>query len=859
MAIIKYIQDAEDVTLGILPDVFASEKEKQSDDYIKKTMDHLAVIGHAQIRGHLGSDGFVHNYNLVKGILRPEDFYMNSEPTTRSFVDTLLKNVELPEHVVHYSILNPPINTLMGEKSKRPDFSKVKAFDEDSKSEELEYRTELMTNYIMGKAREAILMQVSQSGQQVSDEDVQKMTLDKVHDELTTYTSMAERWANNILTLSKIEFNFRELSDEGFRDLLITSREYYHVFEDNTKTGFGVEVMNPANVWTLQSGGKHYTSDQSGREQGAFAAGTIDIMELSEIIQRFKLPKEEIDSLREYNQEFPHLNVRPSSFETSATGDGTIKYDTYSRLLAQDSMMSESEMKGQDALQSFLGDSPQVTSYHNKFVVVQSYHLTKKKIGLVTYIDDQGDEKTDFVDENYSPIPTQIGPIKWTWANQWMKGLKIGHQIYHLEPYKLLPYCPIIGVIHENKNVSRAKSFVDMLKNFQTIYNICVNQIFKLLEKEIGNFAVIPLGAIPIPKDGDAQDSLDIAEEEMRRSGRLIVNDDPSNPRAVQAIQGIRNIPLDRSNEISARWNLAIQMKREAWELVGITPARTGSTLATQTATSIQTEITQSYAQTEPYFVQHEHLINQVYQAIIDAAQYITIQDPESTISYISSEGEQAFMKINTDEIKMRDLKVFVTSRAEDEKMFEELRQLSQPMLQNGASIYDVTLLYSTNSIRQIKDIFKSLKEKQDQFQQQQQQMEQTKMQQEQGQAEMQIQAAAQEGDKQRQNDNYNKELDRLSKERIAIISATGYGKEPAEDTNGNGVPDVLEASKLGMEHSNALQDRSLKQQELSQKQRELLSKNDIEREKLKVERDNMANDLAIAKIQAKNRPSKKK
>ena len=41
-------------------------------------------------------------------------------------------------------------------------------------------------------------------------------------------------------------------------------------------------------------------------------------------------------------------------------------------------------------------------------------------------------------------------------------------------------------------------------------------------------------------------------------------------------------------------------------------------------------------------------------------------------------------------------------------------------------------------------------------------------------------------------HDDYQKELDRLSKEKIAIIQATGFGNVASEDTNSNEVPDVL-------------------------------------------------------------------
>lgn len=861
MPIIKHTEDGTDyMTQGQLPDQFVSEEKKRSKTYIKKTLDYLGTIAHSRVMQN--NNSFVHNYNLVKGILRPEDFYMKNDPIVGSFTETLMKGVDLPEHVQHYSILNAPLNIMLGEQSKRPDFVRVKAFDDDSKSEELSFRTDILKQYILQEARQKIMAQLAMQGEaeEVEEEQIEQLTFERVEQELTNYTSMAERWANRVLTLSKVEFNFKELSEEAFRDLLISGREYFHIFEDNTKMGYGVEVLNPREVWELKASKNKYTSDQSGRNQGAYAIGTLSIMELSEIIQRYNLPKEEIDHLRKYAEEWPHLSARPSNFDTRQSGQNTIKYDTYSPLLEEERIRQEAILRGQMDVEEFLSGSSthNINTYHNKFVVLQSYHIGKVKVGLVRYYDEDGVPQSMFVDESYEEIPNQIGEVEWTWANQWYKGLKIGHEVYHLEPFTLLDYCPIIGVVHDEKNVSEAKSFIDLLKNFQTIYNICVNQVFKLLEKEYGNILVRPLRQIALPKDGDAQDALEMAEEELRSRGILDVDDSPENARVANSQMQFRNIDLTRSNEIQTRWNLAVQMKYEAWELVGISRARQGSISATQTATGTQTEMTQSYAQTEPYFVQHEYVINQVYQALIDAAQYIAIQRPESTLSFATTEGEQAFLRINTEDLKMRDLKVFVTSRAEDQRMFEELRQLAQPMLQNGASIYDVTVLYTTNSVRQMKDIFKSLKEKQDAFQQQQMELQQGELQQQQQAIEMEVQAQMVENEKDRQHESIEKQLDRLSKERIAIISATGYGQTESEDLNQDSVPDVLEASRLGFEQSQATAERQNQLQERQQKQQELLMKNDIEREKLRNERLNMKNDLEIEKIRLKAAKAKK-
>ena len=85
---------------------------------------------------------------------------------------------------------------------------------------------------------------------------------------------------------------------------------------------------------------------------------------------------------------------------------------------------------------------------------------------------------------------------------------------------------------------------------------------------------------------------------------------------------------------------------------------------------------------------------------------------------------------MNGSDIKFRDLKVFLTNRPEDTQMFNEIRQLSQAVIQNGGTLYDVIELYSTNSIRQMKKTFKELKEKQEAMFQQEQQLKQQELEQ---------------------------------------------------------------------------------------------------------------------------------
>jgi hypothetical protein len=861
MSIIRYTKDAtiRYAYLNIFPDQFKTDAEKKDESWIKNTMDYFANKAYAEYIKN--RDTFVGNYDLIKGILRPEDFYQ--EPDIKSFTDILEKDMHLPKYVKHYSIMTTPVNELVGEMSKRPDTYRVKAFDDDSKAEELQYKTEILKDYILSNAKKRILDKAAQQGIEISDEELQAKTLEEVQEELIDYTSMAEKWSNHVLTCQKADFNMKEKSEDAFRDLMISNHEFYHLYEDNSKVGYNLEVANPKNVWYLSTPDLKYTSDPTGRAHGAYAAGTVQVMELSEIIESIPdLSKDEIDHLRSSLQDYGLINVRESNLgnPNAEPGIDSVMYDTYDPLVLQTRMLIESEMKdNSDGLRDFLGLTSNVSSFGYKYVVVRSYWIGKKKIGKVTYPDEFGTVQSMLVDENYisGTIPNQIS-LEWGWINEWMQGTKLGPDIYHVKPFKLLNYCPIIGTVHEIKN-TESKSLVDMMKPFQVIYNVCMNQLFELLGKEVGKVQLMSLRHIPIPKDGDAQDALDVWEMEARNRGVVFIDDSPENLKAPSSFNQFTALDLTRTQEIQSRYTLAQQMKIECWELVGMSKQRMGNVTASESATGTNTAMQQSYSQTEPLFVAHEYVMGQVYQAIIDASQYIECTKPQSTLSYITGEGESAFIQINGVDLKFRDLKVFLTNRPEDTQMFNEIRALSQAIIQNGGSVYDIVELYSHKSQRQLKKVFKDLRDQQLAMQQQASQQKQQELDQQQKQAEATLAQAAQLHQEDIANQNHENELDRINKKEIALLQQLGRNPEATADTDKTGVADALEITNMASEETKANKDYATKMAEITSKTNLGLSKLAVEKEKLQVDRENQKNDLEIAKVNAKNRNNKKK
>lgn len=845
--------------LNIYPDQFKTEKEKIDDkSWIKNTMDYFATKAYSSYVH--ARQTYVKNYDLVKGILRREDFF--EEPEIKAWIEPLTKDLDLPSYVKHYNIMSVPLNELSGELTKRPDGYRVKAFDDDSKSEELQYKTDLLNQYILSEAKSKIQEKLELQEDEYDEEQLNQLTLEEVQGQIEAYTSTAEKWANHVLTAVKADLNLKEIKEDSFRDLNISARPRIHIYEDNSNLGFNVECVNPKNTWRLTIPDRQSISDPTGRQRGDYAAGTVKVMEISEIIERFNwLTKEEIDHLRKSLENFGLVNVRESNLtaQNVVPGPGSIKYDTYDPLVMQERMLIDSELKeNNDSLRDWLGltNNPGVFGY--KYVVIESYFISKRKIGKVTWEDELGNIQSKIVDENYisGTISTEIS-LEWGWINQWYKGYKIGPDIYHIAPFNLFNYCPLFGIDWELKN-TEAKSFVDMMKPFQVLYNVCLNQLYDLFKKEIGNIPNVNIRRIPKLKDADDQDAIDVWMMEAKDRGVMFDDDSPENTKApVSNTSVAKSIDLTRSNEMNTRIAIADWLKAQCWELVGMNRERLGKSQASATATASQSNLQQSYAQTEPLFVAHEYLMGQVYQGIIDAALYIEGAKPQSTLSYITNQGESAFVQINGSDLKLRDLKIFTTNRPEDRENFQQIRDLMQPLLQNGGGFLDVIEVYSTDSMRQMKSIGKRIDTKLEQVRQENMQLEQQKLQDSKEIKGADIQYAQYLEDKKMINDNYQNDLDRASKERIAIISATGFGKVESEDLNQNQVPDVLETEKLNLDRETAIKDYQIKMQEVQGRLKESEDKKQIELEKLKNEKLNMANDLQIARINLKGRQQK--
>ena len=787
------------------PKQFISRKEKESEHWIKSTLDYFANIAFAQYKQNVT---FRKNYRLFNGEFNFEDYNNSAEiqEMIQYLSDVPEQDPEIPQHLRHYSIVTPPINQLKGELNNRPHKYKVKAIDDEAINETIDFRTNTIKDFFLQN------LYASLEGQEVDPE--QRMQMEQqIQNQILDYTSTAEEWGNKLLNALKYTFDFKDKSQQSFLDFLVTGKEFHHFYPDNSRIGFNYKVENPSNVWYLANRNAQTTND-------CWAIGTIEVLSMSEIIDRYTLTGEEVE----------HLNERALQ---------NLRNNEYSPLAPalpdpQDPLWQLTFENVGDFANG--GIDTNVFSFNSQhaFTVITSYWQSKKRIFKRIFLDEDGYQQEMFVSEDYK-FDKEIGDItlEELWINEWWRGVKIGADIYvDVEPLEFIDKSPIVGIINTTRN-TQGKSLLDLLKPYQVLYNICMNQLWELLEKEIG---VVFLGDLKVVPRKDSQDPIETMLWNARNRGTLLIDTSIENTGGAVQFNQFSRLDLTRSAEIQVRIQLAQQLRQEAYQLIGITQQRLGTVQASEAATVNNNALQQSFAQTETWFAFHDSVLREVYQTILEVAQYIELQKPSSTLNYLNSELENVFLRVTNNEL-LHELFVFVTSYAEDKQTLDQLKQLAQPAMQNGAELSEMLDLFTADSERSLRRTLQDVQKRKQSILDQQNAMQQQQLEQQQQQFQQKLEIEEQRRREEAAREDMNKELDRQN--RLEVEKLKGIASEGAYSQTTDTTDLLIKQTQISQQMSKQNFDKSMKSKEMSLKEKELqLKEKDIDT-KLQIAKEN--------------------
>ena len=896
---LKAGKKAEHNKMGTLtqPIQFLPEKEKD-DEWRAWNLDWLEWQGMKQLRRN--ARRLMKNYKLAKGIIDKTDYIVEEDNEMADLIDTLTKEDESALELKFYPIIPNVVNVLCNEFSKRSSRIMFKAVDDISYNELIEEKRKMLEDVLLQDAQQKMMLEIMNQGLDLEDEEVQKQVQEQTSpDNLKKlpeiesffrkdYRSMIEEWASHQMSVDEERFKLQELEERGFRDMLITDREFWHfnMMEDD----YELELWNPLLTFYHKSPDVRYIS------QGNWV-GKMDMMSVSDVIDKFgwMMNEEQMYSLEAI---YP---VRSAGYAVQGYQNDGSYYDATkshewntqmpSLGYRQFTSLYDTKFGTGDIVEWILSDSEDTIDFGKSHLlrVSQIYWKSQRKVGHLTKITEEGEILQDIVTEDFKLTDKPqyntalykqktkenlvFGEhIDWIWINETWGGIKIGpnrpafwgnNNAGGINPIYLglnggkpgrLPFqfkgdatlygckLPVEGCVFGDRN-TRSTSLVDLMKPYQIGYNIVNNQIADILVDELGTVIMLDQNSLPRHSMGEdwGKNNLAKAYVAMKNFQMLPLDTSITNTENALNFQHYQVLNLEQTNRLLSRIQLAGHFKNQAFETIGLNPQRMGQQIAQQqTATGVEQAMNASYAQTEQYFIQHsDNLMPRVHQLRTDLAQYYHSKKPSVRLQYITGKDEKVHFEMNGTELLMRDLNIFCTTKTNARSVMEQLKQLAINNNTTGASIYDLGNVIKSESIAELTGVLKNAEEKvqaqKEAEMQQQQQMQQEMIQSQEKQRQMDLDFRTGQAD-----------LDRQTQITVAEIRAAGYGA--GVDINENKMSDYQDALEKIRGDQRYQDQMNLKRESEMNKKMQTDQKLNIDREKLQTQKQIADKQLQIAK-----------
>lgn len=877
-------------------------RSKKDNDWTAWNLDWLEWEGLKQIRRN--ARRLMKNYKLAKGIIDRGDYIVEQDNEYADLIETLTQEDASALELKFYPIIPNVVNTLVSEFAKRNTRVSYSGVDDISYNEMMEQKRAQVEEVLLFNAQQDMMLKLAEMGYPQDSEEYQQAmapekmkSLPEIQDFFSkSYKSMVEQWAEHQHKVDVERFKMDELEERGFRDMLITDREFWHfkMMEDD----YDIELWNPVLTFYQKSPENRYIS------QGQWV-GKFDMMTVADVIDKYGWLMTE-DQLESLELIYP---VRSAGYpiqgyqNDGSYYDATKSYEWNTNMPSlgyrQFTSMWDNTAYGGDIVNWIMSNDEDYfdLGMSNMLRVTTTYWKSQRKVGHLTKINDNGDVMQDIVDESYKVTDKPqydtaliknktkdnliFGEhIDWIWINEVWGGVKIGpnrptfwgsnnpggiNPIYlginqnQIKPLKFqfkgdssLYGCklPVEGSVFSDRN-TRSTSLVDMMKPFQIGYNIVNNQIADILVDELGTVIMLDQNALPKHSLGEdwGKNNLAKAYVAMKNFQMLPLDTSITNTENALAFQHYQKLDLDQTNRLMSRIQLANYFKMQAFEVIGITPQRLGQQIGQQTATGIEQSINASYAQTETYFIQHcDYLMPRVHQMRTDLAQYYHSTKPSTRLQYMITEDERTNFEINGTDLLLRDLNIFVATKANQRAVLEQLKQMAIQNNTTGASIFDLGNVLKSESVAEVSNVLKKAEVKM-------QEQKQAEMQQAQQMQEQQIQAKAEEQRQKMEFEASENQKDREARIIEAQIRSAGYGA--MQDQNQNQQSDYMDALKQIQSSDEYQQTMNFERQKELMKQSEHRDKMNIEQQKLATQQQIAQTQLQIAR-ENKNKYDKK-
>lgn len=801
---------------------------KKTQAWKEACVDYVVGAGDSGFggNGRSRSDEMQTYYDLYNSIYNEKDLKYVTNP--------FKQDDGFPAMAQDYNIIKPYVDQLLGEETKRPFNFHPQRTSDIAASELQEKAKEMLMDYIqatiaskLSPEQAARYEQALATGEIQTPEAIAKYVQ-------KDYKDIAETEAYHALQFLKRKLNLTHEFYKGWKDALIGGEEIYYIGVINGDPY--VERVNPMYF------DYEHSLDLEFIDDAAWCRRKM-IMSATEIYDRFydKMSERQLNELLELIDQRPGAGNNPEIRKTS------IDYESIKL----------------HKINSFT-DNP----FDIDHIVV--YHCcwkSFKKIGFVTLLNPETGEVEEFqVDEDYKVTGTEQS-VEWDWIIEVWEGYRIGDDMYiGIQPIEYqhisadnpnsqkLPYT---GVVYNNTN-SKPRSLVSMMKPLQYMYIVVWYRLELALSRDKGKVAVMDITQIPKSMNIDVNkwmhylSALGVAFINPYDEGWDIPGREGGKP---SQFNQLSSWDLTMSNVIAEYIQLMQKIEDMVAKLTGITPQRQGQIAASELVSNANTAVNMSYHITEPWFWNHNQVKRRVLTMLLNTSK-AAWKDSKRYLNYILDDATRAFVQLS-DNFFYEDMDMFVDDSTKNQQYIDQLKQLLQPAMQNGASLLDIAEIITLDNMSMIKNRLEEIEQKRMEQMQQQQQAEQQAQQQmaeQQNQLkeeELMLKEAELDLEKYKvDQDRYKAEQDNATK--ITVAQINSYRGAENMDQDMNGIPDPIEIGKQALEQQKINSDIATKQLELNNKRREIEQKREAENKKIQLEKDRMKHETELQRMSDK-------
>ena len=646
------------------------------------------------------------NYDLLNGKLHMQDLEMviNPENQSAGFI---------PDKIQHYPIMNSKLNVLRGEESKRVFDFRVIITNPNSISE------------IENAKKEELLQRLQQMmANSAQSEEEFNQELEKLNDYFTyEWQDYREIRANALLNHYVKEYNMPLLFNNGFMDAMTVGEEIYQC--DIVGGEPVIMKVDPLKIRIFKSG-------YSNKIEDADMIILEDYWSPGQVIDTFYdvLTQKDI----EYIEKAPYTLGQASADSMDNIDDRAGFVNNY--------MIGDEITSQEGFFWDPLGTADGVNSSLLPFDMVGNirvlrvYWKSRRRIKKVkSYDPETGEEMFNFYPETYVINKDNGEEEQILYINEAWEATKIGEKIYVNMRPKVVQYnklsspsrCHfgIVGSIY-NLNGNRPFSLVDMMKNYNYLYDVVHDRLNKFMAKNWGK--ILRLDIAKIPKGWNIEKWMyyakanGLAVEDSFREGNIGAATGKLAGAMNNASSGI--IDAEFGNSIQSQINLLEFIKMEMSDVAGISRQREGQISNRETVGGVERATLQSSHITEYLFIQHDDVKKRALECFLETAK-IALKGRSKKFQYILSDSSMRVMDIDGDEFAESDYGLLVDNGQGTQELSQKLDMLAQAALQNQTlSFSTIMKLYNSSSLaekqRIVENDERKIQERNAQAQQQQ-------------------------------------------------------------------------------------------------------------------------------------------